>query len=35
VVAWCGLSAAWYMGDGDDAAIDLEIARQALSLLEG
>ena len=35
VVAWCGLSAAWFMGDGDDAAIDLEIARQALALLDG
>lgn len=34
VVAWCGLSAAWFMGDGDDAAIDLEIARQALALLD-
>lgn len=33
VVAWCGLSAAWYMGDGDDAAIDLDIARQAQSQL--
>ncbi|KRC70915.1 Aminoglycoside/hydroxyurea antibiotic resistance kinase [compost metagenome] len=34
VVAWCGLSAAWYMGDGDDAAIDLDIARQAQALLD-
>ena len=35
VVAWCGLSAAWFLGDGDDAAIDLNIAAQALALLEG
>ena len=27
--AWCGLSAAWFMGDGDDAAIDMNIAGQA------
>ncbi|MEN5167026.1 aminoglycoside phosphotransferase family protein [Achromobacter kerstersii] len=33
VVAWCGLSAAWYLGDGDDAAVDLNIAHQALALL--
>ncbi len=35
VVAWCGLSAAWFLGDGDDAAIDLNIAAQAQALLEG
>jgi streptomycin 6-kinase len=35
VVAWCGRSAAWFLGDGDDAAIDLNIAAQALALLEG
>ncbi|MFD4838910.1 aminoglycoside phosphotransferase family protein [Achromobacter sp. NPDC058515] len=34
IVAWCGLSAAWFMGDGDDAAIDLNIARQAQALLD-
>lgn len=34
VVAWCGLSAAWYLADGDDAAVDLNIARQAQALLE-
>lgn len=34
VVAWCGLSAAWFLEDGDDAAIDLNIARQALALLD-
>lgn len=34
IVAWCGLSAAWYMGDGDDAAIDLDIASQAQALLD-
>ena len=28
IAAWCGLSAAWFMGDGDDAAIDLNIAGQ-------
>lgn len=34
IVAWCGLSAAWFMGDGDDATIGLDIARQAQALLE-
>jgi streptomycin 6-kinase len=34
IVAWCGLSAVWYLGDGDDAAIDLNIARQAQGLLD-
>jgi len=33
VLAWCGLSAAWYLDDGDDAAIDLDIAAQARALL--
>jgi len=33
VVAWCGLSAAWYLADGDDAAVDLNIAHQAHALL--
>lgn len=33
IAAWCGLSAAWFMGDGDDAAIDLNIAGQALARL--
>lgn len=33
VVAWCGLSAAWYLNDGDDAAVDLDIAAQAQALL--
>ena len=34
VAAWCGLSAAWFLNDGDDAAIDLDIAAQALALLD-
>lgn len=34
IVAWCGLSAAWFMGGGDDASIDLDIAHQAQALLD-
>ena len=34
VVAWCGLSAVWYLEDGDDAAVDLNIAAQAQALLD-
>ncbi|MDT4854014.1 Aminoglycoside/hydroxyurea antibiotic resistance kinase [compost metagenome] len=34
VVAWCGLSAAWFLDDGDDASIDLNIAAQAQALLD-
>lgn len=35
IVAWTGLSAAWFIGDGDDkgAAIDLRINAMALQLL--
>jgi streptomycin 6-kinase len=35
IVAWTGLSAAWFIGDGDDsgAAIDLTINAKAQSLL--
>ncbi|MES2611484.1 MAG: APH(6)-I family aminoglycoside O-phosphotransferase [Pseudomonadota bacterium] len=35
IVAWTGLSAAWFIGDGDDqgAAIDLAINAKALGLL--
>lgn len=34
ILARCGLSAAWFMGGGEDAAIDLDIARQAQALLD-
>jgi streptomycin 6-kinase len=36
IVAWTGLSAAWFLSDGDDSgmAIDLAINQQAASLLE-
>lgn len=34
IVAWSGLSAAWYLGDGDPAAIDLEIAVLAAAELD-
>jgi streptomycin 6-kinase len=35
IVAWTGLSAAWFIGDGDDsgAAIDLTINVKVQSLL--
>jgi streptomycin 6-kinase len=35
IVAWTGLSVAWFIGDGDDkrAAIDLTINRIACMLL--
>ncbi|TCH96799.1 APH(6) family putative aminoglycoside O-phosphotransferase [Roseococcus sp. SYP-B2431] len=34
ILAWAGLSAAWYLGDGDPAAIDLEIAAVAAAELD-
>lgn len=34
ITAWCGLSASWFLGDGDPLAeIDLTIARRAAALL--
>lgn len=29
ILAWCGLSAAWFLGDGDPATIDLAVAALA------
>lgn len=34
ILAWAGLSAAWFLGDGDPAAIDLEIAALAAAELD-
>lgn len=34
VVAYSGLSAAWIIGDGDDASLDLGVAERALGLLD-
>jgi len=34
ILAWTGLSAAWYLGDGDPAAIDLRIAEMAAAELD-
>lgn len=36
ILAWTGLSAAWYLGDGDDdhAAVDLQVARFAAAALD-
>jgi streptomycin 6-kinase len=35
IVAWTGLSAAWFLGDGDSAEIDLTVARFAVAALDG
>lgn len=35
ILAWTGLSAAWYLGDGDGAETDLRIAALALEALNG
>lgn len=37
IIAWCGLSAAWYLDDGEQqgAEIDLTIARLAIAALDG
>lgn len=34
ILAWTGLSAAWYLGDGDSAAIDLRVAELALAEID-
>jgi streptomycin 6-kinase len=34
VLAWTGLSAAWFLGDGDSAAIDLRVAELAAAELD-
>jgi len=34
ILAWTGLSAAWFLGDGDSAAIDLEVAALAAAELD-
>lgn len=34
ILAWAGLSAVWYLGDGDPAAIDFEIAALAAAELD-
>jgi len=33
IIAWSGLSAAWFIGDGTDPDIDLRIAELALAEL--
>jgi streptomycin 6-kinase len=35
IVAWCGLSAAWFIGANESAATDFEIAALALAALDG
>lgn len=34
ILAWTGLSAAWFLGDGDPASIDLEVAALAAAELD-
>jgi streptomycin 6-kinase len=34
ILAWCGLSAAWFFGDGDPAEINLAIAAKAAAMLD-
>jgi streptomycin 6-kinase len=34
ILAWSGLSAAWFLGDGESAAIDLRVAELAAAALE-
>ena len=34
ILAWTGLSAAWFLGDGDPARIDLTVAELAAAELE-
>lgn len=34
ILAWTGLSAAWFLGDGDPAAVDLQIAELAAAELD-
>jgi streptomycin 6-kinase len=35
IVAWCGLSAAWWIGDGKSADTDFAVAEMALAALAG
>ena len=35
IAAWCGLSAAWWMGDGVTPEVDLRVAELALAALDG
>jgi streptomycin 6-kinase len=35
IVAWCGLSAAWWIGDGKPAEIDFAVAELALAAMTG
>jgi streptomycin 6-kinase len=35
ILAWTGLSAAWYLGDGDAAEIDVRVAELASAALDG
>lgn len=34
IVAYCGLSAAWFIEDGDDAALDLSVAAKTAAMLD-
>lgn len=34
ILAWCGLSAAWFLADGDSAEIDLRVAALALAEID-
>jgi streptomycin 6-kinase len=34
ILAWTGLSAAWFLGDGDSAAVDLQVAELAAAALD-
>ena len=34
ILAWTGLSAAWFLSDGDSAAIDLRVAELAAAELD-
>jgi streptomycin 6-kinase len=34
ILAWTGLSAAWYLSDGDPAAIDFQVATLAAAELD-
>jgi streptomycin 6-kinase len=34
ILAWAGLSAAWFLSDGDSAAIDLRVAELAAAELD-
>ncbi len=34
ILAWCGLSAAWFLGDGDPAEVNFAIGEKAAALLD-